>query len=153
MTPNHEPASVPGVMFQAWADFWAKYLEAATDCSKVLFEKTGGDGPSDAETLRRAWLSALGKGMDAYLRTPAFLEMIHHHFDAMTCAKTNTDDFTKEVARNAGLPHLDDISGLFERLQIGQEAILNRLALIERRLDALEATKESNGQRKAHSSR
>jgi hypothetical protein len=152
MTPNHEPTSVPGAMFQAWSDFWAKYLEAGTDCSKVLFEKAGGDGPGDFETLRRAWLSSLGKSMDAYLRTPAFLEMIHRHFDAMTCGKISADDFTKEVARNAGLPHLDDISGLFERLQIGQEAILNRLAVLERRLEALEATKKTNGQRKAHSS-
>ena len=148
---NHEAASVPAAMFQAWSDFWAKTIEANSDYTKVLLESANGDGPADLETLRRRWLESLGKSMDAYLRTPAFLEMIHHHFDAMTLAKTNADDVAKEVARNTGFPHLDDIAGLFERLQIGQVAILGRLAAIERRLDAVEGAKKTNGQRKAHS--
>jgi hypothetical protein len=151
MTPNHEAMSTATAMLQAWTDFWAKQVEAGTDFTNVLLDSAGGEGPADMEALRRRWLESLAKSMDVYLRTPAFLETMHRHFDAVTYAKRNADDLAKEVARNTGFPHLDDISGLFERLQIGQEAILDRLTAIERRLDAVETIKKSNGQRKAHS--
>lgn len=149
---SQEAASVPTAMFQAWTDLWGKYVEASTDYSRVLLDSAGGAEPADLESLRRRWLESLGKSMDSYMRTPAFLEQMRRHFEAMTAAKSNADDVAKEVARNVGFPHLDDIAGLFERLQIGQEAILNRLAAIERRLDAIEGDKRTNGHRKAHSS-
>jgi hypothetical protein len=151
MTTNCEAAPVPAALVQTWADLWAKYVEASTDYTKVLLESASGDGPADLESLRRRWLDALGKGMDAYLRTPAFLELLHRQFDAMTLAKGTADDVAKEVARNIGFPHLDDVAGLFERLQIGQEAIQARLTAIDRRLDALEG-KKPNGHRKTHNS-
>jgi hypothetical protein len=47
----------------------------------------------------------------------------------------------QEVAREIGVPRMPDVSGLFERTQIGHEAILARLVAIERRLEALEGKK------------
>jgi hypothetical protein len=63
--------------------------------------------------------------------------MRRSHLAVNEC-KANTEDLAQEVARETGIPRMPDISGLFERIQIGQEAIQARLTAIERRLEALE---------------
>jgi hypothetical protein len=72
------------------------------------------------------------------MRTPAFLESMRRSHQAIHEFKGNAEDLAQEVARETGIPRLPDLSGLFERIQIGQEAIQARLTAIERRLEALE---------------
>jgi hypothetical protein len=76
--------------------------------------------------------------MDAYMRSPAFLQTMKQNTDLMIKIKRQSDDLTAEFARNANIPTAADISGLFERLHSVEEAILNRLARIEDRLQTIE---------------
>jgi hypothetical protein len=76
--------------------------------------------------------------MDAYMRSPAFLQAMKQNTDLMIKTKQRTDDMTAEIARNANIPTAGDISGLFERLHSVEETILQRLDRIEGRLKDIE---------------
>jgi|SRR6516162_7474472 hypothetical protein len=98
---------------------------------------TGAD--ADPRTWQRRWLEAVSQSMDAYLRSPAFLGAMKQNMDMMIKTKLQADDFTKEFARNANLPTASDLTGVFERLRSAEDAILARLAQMDRRLEAIEA--------------
>jgi hypothetical protein len=108
---------------------------------------TGVAGAFEPAAFRRQWLGAVAETLDRYMRTPAFLETMRRNFEAMTQCKGASEDLARDVSRATGIPRIDDISGLFERLQIGQEAIIARLGGLEQRLDALESRE---GKKKRH---
>jgi hypothetical protein len=76
--------------------------------------------------------------MDAYMRSPVFLQAMKHNADMVVKVKRQADDLATEVARNANIPTAGDISGLFERLHSVEEVILSRLGRIEEKLQAIE---------------
>jgi hypothetical protein len=117
-------------------DFWSNWIEESQEQTKLLLDSVKGVG--DLAGLRHLWLDSLAKSLEGYMRTPAFLEAMRRHFDVMTHLKSNAEDVARDFARATGIPRIDDISGLFERLQTGQKGILARLAAIEDRLEALE---------------
>ncbi|HVT26791.1 MAG TPA: hypothetical protein VHE81_02125, partial [Lacipirellulaceae bacterium] len=93
---------------------------------------------SNIRTIQRRWFDALSKSMDAFMRSPLFLQGVKHNTDTAAKLKRQADDVMTEIARNANIPTAGDISGLFERLHSVEETILSRLARIEERLDAIE---------------
>jgi hypothetical protein len=127
---GHDPVLGPFV------DLWGKLLEQGMEPTRLVLE--GAREAFDPAALRRRWLDALAQSLDAYMRSPAFLEAMRRGFLPMTEFKSRAEDLAQEVARETGVPRMPDVSGLFERLQIGQEAILARLGAIEHRLAALE---------------
>jgi hypothetical protein len=118
-------------------DCWSQWIEQNQEQTKVLLDAFR--EASDLRAVRRLWLESLSKSLDTYMRTPAFLEAMRRNFDVMTHLKSNFEDAARDAARATGIPRIADISGLFERLQIGQEAVLARLSAIEHRLEALES--------------
>jgi hypothetical protein len=132
-------------------DFWNKYVEQSVEQTQALI--TGMRNVTDVKGLRQMWLESLAQSMDTYLRSPVFLEAMRNNMTAMTQMKQVTEDAARDFTRATGIPRVNDISGLFDRLQIGQEAIMNRLESIEKRLEKLESKshKESKGKR-SHSS-
>jgi hypothetical protein len=121
---------------QPFVDFWSGYINQANDATRGLLE--GINGNADAKTWQRRWFDTVAKSMDAYLRTPAFLEAMKHNTDLLVKAKRQADDVATEIARNANIPTASDISGLFERLHSVEEVILGRLEHIEDRLTTIE---------------
>jgi hypothetical protein len=117
-------------------EFWSKFIDQNTEQTQTLLN--GFKEGCDPAALRRLWLDSLANSMDCYMRSPAFLESMRRNNEMMTHLKESADDVARDVARATGIPRINDISGLFERLQIGQEAILARLKAIEERLDSLE---------------
>src|SRR5262245_54553384 len=136
MPETREPPGAVDPVLRPLLDFWAETFEAGTRQSLALLE--GAAGAGDLAGLRKRWFEALAQSLDAYMRTPVFLEAIRRNFEVTTLLKGASEDVTQELARQAGVPRLPDISGLFERLRIGQEAILAKLGGIERRLKSLE---------------
>jgi hypothetical protein len=136
MAQTNESANGHEAMFQPFIDFWSKALAESAGPARAWWE---GTRPAlDPAGLRRRWLDALAQSLDASMRTPAFLESMRRSQQAVNELKGNTEDLAQEIARETGIPRMPDISGLFERIQIGQEAIQARLTAIERRLEALE---------------
>ena len=133
-------ADIPnfGPLLEPYREFWAEYVQRASDTARQMFQSaTGAD--ADPRTWQRRWLEAVGQSVDAYLRSPAFLDAMKQNMDMMIKAKLQADDFTKEFARNANLPTASDVTGIFERLRSVEDAILARLAQMDRRLEAIEA--------------
>lgn len=116
-------------------ELWTDFFKQNDDRSRQVAEAF--DFQAEAERWRRRWLDAMSQSMDAYMRSPAFLETMKHRADAIIKTKDQVNDFSKEVARNSGIPTASDIAGLFERLRSVEELIVARLADIEKRLDAV----------------
>ena len=117
-------------------NFWSEWIEQSEERTKVLLDSM--NGASDLASLRHLWLESLGKSLEAYMRTPAFLEGKRRQFDVVTHLQETAECTARDSAHAAGIPRIDDIAGLFERMQSGQKAILARLAAIEDRLADLE---------------
>lgn len=121
---------------QPFVDFWSNYINQANDSTRELLE--GINGNADVKSWQRRWLDTVSKSIDAYLRSPAFLQAMKQNTDLIVKSKRQADDVATEIARNANIPTASDISGLFERLHSIEEVILGRLGRIEDRLKTIE---------------
>jgi len=121
---------------QPWMEFWSKTIEQSQEQTSALLDAM--QGVPDLEALRRRWLDSLSKNIDTFMRSPPFLEAMRQNFEAMTEMKSHGEEAMNKFAREAGMPRLTDVSGLFERLRLAQEAVLDRLTALEDRLEAIE---------------
>lgn len=119
-----------------WLEFWTQMFDQRTDWMQMM--AAGAPANVDLATMRKRWMEALTKSIDAYLRTPAFLESMRRNFDAVTALKGSSELAKREMTRQAGMPYVEDIAGLYERLQTGHDRVLERLEEINRRLAAIE---------------
>jgi hypothetical protein len=136
MTENAQSNGATNPFFEPWMDFWSKTIEQSKEQTAVLLEAM--QGVPDAEVLRRRWLDSLAQNLDTFLRSPSFLEAMRRNFEGMTEMKSHGEEAAQGIARETGIPRLPDVSGLFERLRLAQEVILDHLSAIERRLEAIE---------------
>jgi hypothetical protein len=118
--------------YDLWSDFYAKSNDATREFFEDFEENT------NVRSWQRRWNDAVAKSVDAFMRSPHFLQAMKHNTDAMVKFKQQADDLSKEIARNANIPTTSDISGLFERLHSVEEVILERLRRIEDRLEVIE---------------
>jgi hypothetical protein len=123
-------------VLQPFVDFWSGYAKQADDAARELL--AGFNGNAEMRTWQRRWFDAVSKSMDAYMRSPIFLQAVKQNTDAVIKAKQQADDLATEFARNANIPTAGDISGLFQRLHSVEEVILGRLGRIEERLATIE---------------
>lgn len=93
----------------------------------------------DPQQIQRHWLDAVSQSLDGFMRTPAFLEAMQRNLKTVTDLKILQDQFTKDFARQVGIPTAADITGLFERLNSVEQEILARLRVLETRLKSIEA--------------
>jgi hypothetical protein len=146
MPENNHQTNVLDPIFQPMLEYWTKAIEQSQEHAKVLLDSMREAG--DLKTLRRRWLDALAQSLDLYMRTPAFLEGMHQHLDLMTGLKGHAEEAGHEVAQVTGIPRMPDISGLFERVRIGHDAILARLDAIDRKLEVLQKRRKRPGTRR-----
>lgn len=141
MATNNNQSTNNDAFLQPMLDFWTDCIETSNEQVKVLLDSM--TGTADIGTLRRRWLESMADSFDSYMRTPVFLEAMRRQFESITTFKSTAEDVVQELSRNSGIPRIQDISGLFERMKTTQEVILQRLATIEERLAALEKTRET----------
>ena len=89
----------------------------------------GIDDQANIKSFQRRWFDTVSKSVDAYMRSPAFLQAMKQNTDAAVKLKRQADDLASEIARNANIPTAGDISGLFERLHSIEEVILGGSAV------------------------
>ena len=136
MSGDHDNANHFDAVLQPFADFWSSYVKQADETTREYLD--GLDGSEEVKTWQRRWFDAVSKSLDAYLRSPAFLQAMKHNTELAIKTKRQADDFVAEAARNMNIPTATDISGLFERLHSVEEVILTRLARIDERLQKIE---------------
>jgi hypothetical protein len=119
-----------------FAGLWAGYLEQADAQGKAMLECFQSFG--DPQQMQRRWLDSLTKSLDAYMRSPAFLESMQRNIRAMTDLKAFQDQLVQDIAHQVGIPMAKDIFGLFERLYSVERTVLARLKAIDERLGSIE---------------
>jgi len=133
--------STPADPAAAMAAFWGQWLEQSSRGTQALWGAM--QSACDPQQARGAWLDAVSRSLEDFMRSPAFLEAMKRNLKALTDTKSLHDQIVQGTAGPAGVPTVGDISGLFERLKSTEQAILDRLRAIEGRLEAIEARRES----------
>jgi hypothetical protein len=136
MSDNQQASNHYDPIVQPFVDLWTSTIERSNSATRELIEDLN-DGLS-SKAWQRKWFDAVSKSMDAYMRSPMFLQAMKQNSEMVIKAKRQADDLTAEAARNANIPTASDISGLFERLHCHEHEILTRLGRIEDRLTAIE---------------
>ncbi|MCA9064953.1 MAG: hypothetical protein KDA96_17905 [Planctomycetaceae bacterium] len=131
-TPNEADAVV-----QPWMEYWLKQQQQNTQWMESLM--AGKPPDIDATDLRRKWLETMTRSIDAYMRTPTFLESMRRNSQAAAAAKVASDQAKQDFLRQSGIPHADDLSDLFHRMTSAQTVILEKLEAIEQRLETIES--------------
>jgi hypothetical protein len=121
----------------ALTEFWTRWAEQAGRGTQAMLDvlRSG----TDPKKLQQLWMDAAAQSLDQFMRTPAFMEMMRRQLKAVTDAKRLQDQIVHGTARQFGMPLAADVGGLFERLHSTERVVLERLAAIEARLDALAA--------------
>ena len=123
--------------------FWTEAWQKSTELTQAAFQ--GMTKAGEWDKLRRQWSAALSTTLDNYMRSPAFLENMRRNMEMITEWQSHMDDWARDLSRLTGLPHVSDVSGLFDRLKQNQEAILAQLSAIEKRLQAMEERSQGRG--------
>jgi hypothetical protein len=118
-------------------DFWRNYFEQTAIQTRVVLESM--QGGKALEQLHHQWLDSLSQSLDAFMRTPAFIEVLKQTLKRMVEMKALQDRMTLSISQYAGQPETPDIAGVLERLRDTEQSILSRLAAIESRLEAIES--------------
>ena len=133
-------------MVQPWVEYWMKLYEQNTEWTKALMAGVPPD--IDPATVRKQWMGAMTKSIESYMRTPAFLDGMRRNAEAMTATKVTAELAKREIARESGIPHIEDISGLYDRLETAHEVLVERLQSIENRLASIEEKLNSKPNKK-----
>jgi hypothetical protein len=137
MSGNSETPTATSNPANALAELWTRMFEQSNQQARAMLDLMKAAG--DPGELQRRWLDAIAQSLDGFMRTPAFLESMQHNLKVMTDLKGMQDRLMKDTAQQLGVPLAADITGLFERLNGAEQAILARLKGIEGRLKAIEA--------------
>jgi hypothetical protein len=132
-TETPEPAADPAATLFS---FWSRWMEQSARGTQAMLEAVQSTG--DLQSLQRNWLDPLAKSTEEFMRTPVFLEAMKQNLKAVTDLKRLQDQVIGDAARQFGGPLATDISGLFDRLQSTEQAIISRLKAIEDRLRSIE---------------
>jgi hypothetical protein len=132
---NFKPVAGPT---DGLATLWAQCFELSDRQARSAWEVM--QKVCDPQQMQRRWLDAVAQSVENFMRTPAFMEAVKQNLKMMTDLKVFQDQLVKGAARQFGIPLADDISGLFERLNSIERAVLTRLGAVDSRLKAVEAT-------------
>jgi hypothetical protein len=134
-TSNVDPA-------RDFLDFWRNYFEQTAIQTRVLLENAK-VGKAPLEPINSRWLESLSESLDQFMRTPAFLGVLKQTLQRMVDLKLLQDQMVQSVAQQTGMPLAADITGLFERVNSAEQAILTRVKTMEDRLKAMEVKLDS----------
>jgi hypothetical protein len=128
-----QPQLPPDSIMQPVLDFWTQYLQQALAGRRdsVLSEE-------QALQWRDRWLEAARKSLDAYMRTPPFLEAMKCNIDAMIRLKQHADQLNQQLASAVTGGGGAQTRDVLERLESLEQSIVARLESIEERLDRLD---------------
>jgi hypothetical protein len=132
-TPAVDPA-------RDFLEFWRNYFEQTAIQTRSLLE--GMQGGKSLDQMHSQWQGALSEGLEGFMRSPAFLEVLKQSLRRMIDLKLAQDQLAQSVAQQAGLPMASDVSGVFERVHSAEQTIMSRLAQLDERLRAIESKLE-----------
>jgi hypothetical protein len=147
--PTAGPEAFPGAAAaSSVAEFWAQCFAQSNEQARAVLDAMRTVG--EPQEMYRRWLDAVAQTLDDFMRTPAFLEAMSRQLKLITDMKVMQDQVIQDAARHVGAPTVNDIAGLFERLNGTERALQAQLRAIQERLDRIEGAPpaEANGHAK-----
>ena len=136
MSEQDNAAAQIGPLFQPFLEYWTTYIQQANEAAKTMLESF--DGTTDPQVWRRQWLDTVSKSMDAYLRSPFFLQMLKTNIDTLIESKRRANQMHEEMAGGTDSRPAGEWTDLLKKVSDVEESILSRLEQIEERLSAIE---------------
>lgn len=137
-TPQDRSASDP--FARAWGDFLSQFGIAGAAAST---DEAPSPSWSDEamKQMQRAFMDALAKYCDEYLRSPNFLNMMKQSMDNALSFKQHVDRFLAEAHRSVHSPSVGDIDDIVGLLRTIEDRVVERVDKLEGRLRHLESPK------------
>jgi hypothetical protein len=122
MNDNYfNPLEVDAEMVRMWSELASKMMTAS-------LAPSGGDAPPDAaRQLRAALLDAWTKGWDQFMRSPAFLEILHQRTSASVKNREQFNDFMGQWQHELQLATRQDIDRLAQSIQRVERRVADAL--------------------------
>ena len=136
MSEQNDPTGPVNPLVLPFLEFWTGCFQQAHKAADDLL--AGLQSNPDPEVWRKQWLDSATKSMDAYLRSPFFLQLLKAHTDTLVETKRQENERTEAVADEAKISEASKASELLERMDRFEESLLKRLKRIEERLEAIE---------------
>jgi hypothetical protein len=130
------PMSHEEELTKPFLEFWIGYLDRLDEPTRKLLETF--TGTSDLRKSSPELLEAAGKSMEAYMRSPAFLQAMKQGIDKMIQTKRQMDALNPEIAAQLGLATACEFHQLADRFKHAEKSLTSRLRDIEIRLAAIE---------------
>lgn len=123
-------------MMPPFLECWKGYLDRLDEPTRRLLETI--TGTSDPGKFSPEMLEAASKSMEAYMRSPAFLQAMKQGIDKLIQTKRQMDALTPEFAAQIGLATANEFHQLVDRFKATEKSLSARLRDIDIRLAAIE---------------
>lgn len=137
MSEQDDTAAPPDPLLQPFLNYWSRCTEQANSANKLMLEEFASG--VDPKVLQRQWLDAVSSSMEAYLRSPYFLQMLKTQIDTMIELKRRANQLSRKVTPNTSHKPTSDLAQVLKRLRSAGESPLLELEQIQRQLEAVES--------------
>jgi hypothetical protein len=133
------PSLTPFLAF--WNDCYTGLAAAGT--------APGQAAPDFVERMRRSFFDALGKYIDEFMRSEAFLNAMKQSFDNAMAVKSATNQLLQKNLAAAQIPSLIDHEQLVDMVRGLEDRLFTRLDTLASRIDKLEKAIDGTGEKRA----
>lgn len=130
--------------------FWTQAMSQVAAGQAASAASAGAELPKQ---MQRAFLDAMAKYFDDFLRSEQYLQWMKQTMDGAVAFRKQMDAFIKQAHESLQTPSRDETADIAESLREIKTDILDRLASIEERLDSIEGESESRPATKSKSAR
>ncbi|GMU37258.1 MAG: hypothetical protein KJ057_06575 [Phycisphaerae bacterium] len=126
----------------AWMKFWTDAMSkmpGAPGAPASAPPPAPALSPSEMlSKMQQTFLEAWTKGMDQYMRSEAFLQMMKKSMENALAMRQQLDEFLRKTLHGAQAPSRADTSDLMQFLHTFEDRVLDQLAALSKRVDDLE---------------
>ncbi len=137
---------------RAWGDFMSRFgmADAAGSSNEA---PTPSWSDEAMKQMQRAFMDALAKYCDEFMRSPQFLNMMKQSMDNALSFKQHVDRFLTEAHRSVHSPSIGDVDDIVGLLRTIEDRVIERIDVLETRLRDVEGPgRRKSAKRKTGSS-
>jgi len=149
---NHQTGqgASPDPFTKFWSDMMAQMSGAAGSSGAGASPSGpfGAFGPSQEEVarqMRQAFFDSWARYAEDYMRSDAFLDAMKKSMDQALAFKQQINEFLTKSLRESQMPTQDDTDSILLAVRRLEERVLDRLAALTRRVDAMESRLDGSG--------
>lgn len=139
MSDTTNPFPGADVWMKFWTDAMAKFPGMAGGAAAPPPPNPAMAPSEMLSKMQQAFLQAWAKSIDEYMRSEAFLAMMKKSMENALSFRQHMDDFLRKTLHAGQAPSRADTGDIMQFLHSFEGRVLDQLADLARRVDALEA--------------